>query len=607
MHSHKASPRFKPLALSVTAALLCAGLAGGTYTLAQDGPSAAPFDPLFEAVANCFKPKQDPSAWAQVISVAQASPELRPVDAPSVAAAPAAVPPPLWEGLGTLNYPVATKNAAAQAYFNQGLRLAYAFNHGEALRAFRQAQQLDPACAMCYWGESLVLGPNINVPMDAQALAPALAALEKARSHSAKASAKERDLIDALSRRYSADPTQTRATLDGAYADAMAALHARYPRDTEIATLYAEALMDVQPWDYWEPGGAKAKPRVADVVPVLEKVLRAKPKHPGAIHYYIHAVEASNNPRRAEAHAEKLAALMPGAGHMVHMPSHIYFRVGRYLEALEANRKAVAVDEAYMAKAQADGVYTVGYYPHNIHFLMASAQMAGDGRTAVDAAEKLSRAVPDAVLPTLGMVHPVKASVYFAHAQFSDAATILVLPAPADEFSYIKAMWHYARGVAQAQSKAYAQAEAEADTLARLRTQGDFKLLTDGGIPAADVIAVAEHVVRARIAQSRGDLQAAAAQLRSAIEIEGKLAYMEPPYWYYPVRQSLGAVLLAAGDLDGAERALRDSLVRSPNNAVALYALAEVHERRGEKARAVAMRERFKKAWAGEKVDLARL
>jgi tetratricopeptide (TPR) repeat protein len=597
-----ASPRLKPLAV----ALLGAGLAFGSYTLAQDGPGKTSFDPLFDAVANCFKPKQDSSVWMRAVQLAQASPELRPVDAPA-AARPAAGPPPLWEGLGTLSYPVTAKNAAAQAYFDQGLRLAYAFNHGEALRAFRHAQQLDPTLAMAHWGEALVLGPNINAPMSADALAPALAALGRARSHLAKASAKEKDLIEALSRRYSADPAHTRTTLDGAYADAMAGLHARYPRDTEIATLYAESLMDLQPWNYWEPGGAKAKARVADVVPVLEKVLKQNPKHPGAIHYYIHAVEASNDPRRAEPHAEKLAALMPGAGHMVHMPSHIYYRVGRYLEALESNRKAVAVDEAYLARARVEGAYVVGYYPHNIHFLMASAQMAGDGRTAVEAAEKLSGAVPDAALAQLAFVHPVKAAPYFAHAQFSGAQTILALPAPSDEFPYVKAMWHYARGVAEAQRKALASAQAEADALARIRKNADFKMLNDGGIPATDVIAVAEHVVHARIAQARGDLAAAAAQLRSAIEIEDKLSYTEPPYWYYPVRQSLGAVLLAAGDLDGAERALRDSLVRTPNNAVALYALAEVHARRGEKSEAAAMRERFKNAWAGEKVDLARL
>ncbi|HKO87198.1 MAG TPA: tetratricopeptide repeat protein [Burkholderiales bacterium] len=594
---------------SILAALMSAGLVAGSFALAQDGPSNN-FDPLFDAVSNCFKPKPSDAAWQRQIRLAQtkSSPELRPVSDLKDSLSASLEPVPLWQGLGGLHYRVTTKHPEAQAYFDQGLRLSFAFNHGEARRAFRMAQHLDPQCAMCYWGEALVLGPNINAPMDAQAIAPAWAAIQEAKKHLARATPRERDLISALSERYSGDPGASRAELDARYADAMAALAKRYPADDTIAILYAESLMDLQPWDYWEAGGVKAKPRLTELVPTLERVLKRNARHPGAIHLYIHAVEASNRPQRAEAFAEHLGQLMPGAGHMVHMPSHIYYRLGRYLDALEANRRAVAVDEAYLAQAKAEGVYAVGYYPHNIHFLMASAQMAGDGHTAVAAAEKLARAVPDEVLPVVAMVHPVKAAPYFAHAQFSEPAVILALEAPSEAFPYIRAMWHYARGVAYAQLKDYPRAEGEAKALARIAQKADFKMLKDNGIPASDVVTLAERMVWTRIAQAQGHPRLAVQHLRKAIEIEDRLAYMEPPYWYYPVRQTMGATLLSMGDLDGAEAALRDSLVRSPNNAVALYALAQVHARRGETERAEQMETRFKKAWAGNgPVDLARL
>jgi tetratricopeptide (TPR) repeat protein len=582
------------------------GVAAATLAIAQDGPKTG-FDPLFDALSNCFKPKQANSAWMRQLAQNKTSPELRPVDRPQAASAEESAPP-LWGGLGGLHYPISTNNAQAQAYFNQGLRLAYAFNHGEALRAFRQAQRLDSGCAMCYWGEALVLGPNINAPMDPSAAQPAWQAIENARAQAKRANARERALIEALARRYSPELKAERAELDSAYADAMAVLHRKYPTDTTIATLYAESLMDLQPWDYWEPGGVKAKGRAKDIVPTLEKVLRQERQHPGAIHFYIHAVEASNRPERAEPYAEKLAGLMPGAGHIVHMPSHIYYRVGRYLDALEANRQAVAVDERYFTEAKASDIYAVGYYPHNIHFLMASAQMAGDGRTAVQAAEKLARAVPEEALPTIAMVHPVKAAPYFAHAQFSTPTAILALPAPSENFPYIRALWHYARGVAYAQMKAIPEAEGEARAIAAIGTKADFKMLNDAGIPAADVVAIAERVVWARIAQAQGHSRLGAQHLREAIVIEDRLAYMEPPYWAYPIRQSLGAVLLASGDLDGAEQALRESLRRTPNNAVVLYALSQVYTLRGDKNAAEEMEGRFKRAWAGDgPVDLAAL
>ena len=296
-----------------------------------------------------------------------------------------------FSNLGVLSVPVTTGNPTAQRYFDQGLRLAFGFNHAEARRAFRAAQRHDPACAMCYWGEAFVLGPNINAPMDAAAVEPAMAAVRAAEQRAAGASAREQALIAALATRYSDDPKAERAALDQAYAAAMREVAARSPQDDTIQVLHAEALMNLAPWDYWEAGGAKAKGKTDEILAALETVLARNPDHPGAIHYYIHMVEASDRPERALRYARRLTAAMPGAGHIVHMPFHIYYRVGDYKTALEANKAAVAVDEAYIAAAAPTGIYPAAYYPHNVHSLMASAQMAGDGKTAIAAAEKLAR------------------------------------------------------------------------------------------------------------------------------------------------------------------------------------------------------------------------
>ena len=603
-----------PIALAVGGILVSGTLAA--YAAGDRGAiGAASFDPLLGDPVLCLSGSSRPQALrygARLAQLAQSprSPELRPVDRPQMAPTPddESVDPPLWAGLGALHYKITTRSPAAQQYFDQGLRLSHAFNHGEARRAFRAAQKRDPDCAMCYWGEALVLGPNINAPMSPDAVAPAMAALTKAQQLAPQASVRERALIEALATRYTAQPPTDRAALDAAYAEAMASAHRRFPQDTIIATLYAEAMMDTQPWDYWQPGGAQPKGHGAEIVQVLERVLKAHPDHPGAIHLYIHAVEASNRPGRAESHAERLEKLMPGAGHIVHMPSHIYYRVGRYIDSLAANKRAVATDEAYLSKSKAEGIYAWGYYPHNVHFLMASAQMAGDGPTAVAAAEKLSAVIPDEALRDVPLVHPVKVAAYFAHAQFSDPATVLALPDPGDDYPYIKAIWHYARGTAHAAAGDIPAARAEADAIARLNRESDFKALEEALIPVPQVLRIAEQTVRARAAQAAGDLPQATRHFRAAIAAQEHLAYMEPPYWYYPLHQSLGAVLLAQGDLDGAEQAFRTSLVRAPNNGWALYGLTQVLEKRGDRKQAAAMQQRFQKAWAGKaEVDLARL
>lgn len=598
-----------PLPSALTAAGL---LATALLTAQSSGPAAAPpdFDPLLQAQGRaCADADRGRRLMGYYQKFAAAKTEVRPfpTDVPARATA-AFVAPPLWDNLGRLHFAVSTTQALAQRYFDQGLNLAYAFNHAEAARAFRQASTLDPDCALCYWGEALVLGPNINAPMDPQANTAALAALTQAQRLAPWASARERALIAALAQRYSSDAAAERATLDAAYAAAMAKVAARFPRDTNIAVLYAEALMDLSPWDYWEAAGARPKGRTAEILTLLEGVLRRQPDHPGAIHFYIHMVEASTNPGRALPYARKLGSLMPGAGHIVHMPFHIFYRVGQYKDAVRANQRAVAADEAYIARARPEGIYPLAYYPHNIHSLMTSAQMAGDGTTAVAAAEKLARVVSVDAGRRIAWVQPILVAPYFAHVQFSPPDTTLALPDPGDELPYIKAMWHYARGVAHAWRGEHAAAQAEADAMLKLAQGSDFSALVDNGVPAPDVIELARHVVLGRIAQSRGNWARARAEFEQAVALEDKLAYTEPPYWYYPVRQSLGAVLLAAGEADEAVAVFRQSLLRAPNNGWALHGLAASYARLGQKDAAAAARRQFAEAWLGpEAPDHARL
>ncbi|MFO1206592.1 MAG: hypothetical protein U1E63_12820 [Burkholderiales bacterium] len=512
--------------------------------------------------------------------------------------------PPLLSNLGTLHYPISTSNKAAQQYFDQGVRLAFAFNHAEARRAFRQAQRLDPQCAMCYWGEALVLGPNINAPMDASAIAPAVAASRRAAALKSNARAHEQGLIDALVARYSDDPAVERATLDRAYADAMRQLATRYPTDTLVTVLFAESLMDLSPWDYWEAGGHRPKGHTAEIVATLERVLTRNPRHPGAIHYYIHVVEASSNPRRAEPYARRLGAAMPGAGHLVHMPFHIYYRIGLYRDALAANKAAVAADEAYIADARPEGIYPQAYYPHNVHSLMVSAQMAGDAGAVLDSAHKLDRIVSPETARAIAWVQPIKAAPYFGHAQFSEPAVILALADPGDGLPYVRAMWHYARGVAFAANKEPEKASSESEAILMIEQNADFADLETGGVPARQLLRLARHVVDARIAQSRGQLDAAVAEFAQAVALEDELAYMEPPFWYYPLRQSLGATRLMAGDVDGAETAFRTILAATPQNGWALYGLGEVYRARGDARSARAVDKRLRAAWIGDRSRL---
>lgn len=505
---------------------------------------------------------------------------------------------PLLEGLGDHHRAVTTSSELAQRYFDQGLRLTFAFNHPEALLAFREARRIDPGCAMCFWGEAWVLGPNINAPMDPEAAAPALRAARAASENAQGATEKEKALIAAMSRRYAA-PGSERAALDRAYAEAMAEVAKRYPEDADIQVLYADALMNLRPWDYWEADGATLRPEVADLATTLERALARDPDHPHAIHLYIHAVEASTAPERAEAPADRLAALAPAAGHLVHMPSHIYFRIGRFRDSVGANRQAVAADEAYLRHTGSESPYRYSYYPHNVHFLLESARMTGDAGTALAAAQKLPGVTSAAVSAAIPWVQLIDAAPYFAHAQFSPPATTLALADPGDDLPYVKAAWHYARGVAHAESGDAGAARAEIRALRALAAERDWSGMLEGGVPARELLELAAQVIEGRVARADGAPQAAVAAFRRAVEIQDALPYLEPPYWYYPVRQSLGASLLEAGRPEEAERVFREGLEAHPNHAWLLYGLQHAQAARGDSEGAAATKQRFEAAWQG--------
>jgi tetratricopeptide (TPR) repeat protein len=522
---------------------------------------------------------------------------------------PAALDQPLIGGLGKRTFKVTTSSKVAQQYFDQGLRLAWNFNHAEAQRAFQKAQHLDPDCAMCYWGVAYVLGPNINVPMDPSANAPAVAAAAKAKALAARATPREQALIGAIAARYSTDPKLERPVLDEAYAKAMESAAAKFPDDIDVLALYAEALMDRSPWDYWEPGGAKPKAVVAPLVATLETVLKKDPSHIGGIHLYIHAVEASADAKRAEGYADKLAKLAPNAGHLVHMPAHIYYRLGRYKDSLATNQAAVKVDEGYIKKFAPQGVYPLGYYSHNLHFIMVSAQMSGEAALVIEAANKLAKNIPDEVAKAVPLVVPMKAAPYFSHAQFSNLATVMALPEPSAELPYLQVAWRYARGVSLAQNGKGEAARAQLVELEQVVAKADYSAYSAWGIPAKEVGQIAAHVLRARIAQAAGDLDGAVRELHAAIAIQDTLPYMEPPYWYYPVRQTLGAVLLLKGDAQAARDAFRDSLGKTPNNSWSLWGLKQTFEKQGMKAEARELEKYLARAWSGDRrqLDLQRL
>ena len=516
--------------------------------------------------------------------------------------APSAAAVPLFDDLGSYHRAISTKSPIAQKYFDQGLRLVYGFNHDEAERAFREAARLDPACAICWWGVGLTLGPNINLPMDPERNGRAVEAVAKAKAQ-APPTGVERALIDALAARYAADPAADRAKLDAAYATAMGGVHKKFPADDDVATLYAEAMMDLHPWKFWNQDGSPA-PGTEDIVSTLEAVLKRNPAHPGANHYYIHATEASPNPGRATASAKRLETLVPGAGHLVHMPAHVYMRTGNYAGASEANAKAAAIDEKYIHANHVEGVYPIMYYTHNLQFLAASAAMEGRSATSIDAAKKTTAAAV-AVAKDMPMAEFVVPWAMYYALRFEKWDDVLAMPQPDATLPTAVALWHFGRGVAFAGKKQLDDAKAEkkafSDAVSKVPTDAMMNLNT-----SKDLLAVAGAMLDARVLEVNNDVDYTVPAWRKAVQLEDKLAYDEPPAWFYPMRESLGAALLMDGryaSVNEAVNVFREDLKRNPGNGRSLFGLAEALRKQNQAGEAVKVVAQLKKAW--EHADIA--
>ncbi len=516
---------------------------------------------------------------------------------------------PLFDGMGKHHHPITTSDPDAQRYFDQGLVIDFAFNHAESARSFRAAQNLDPNCAMCFWGEALALGPNINVTSDGKVVMSdderrtAYAAIQKAVAlqDQERLTEVERDYIDALATRYNGDPSTDREPLDLAYVDAMRKLHHKYPEDDDAASLFAESMMNTMPWDYWlDP--ENPKPLTEEVLAALEGVLDRNPEHPLAIHLYIHAVEASSTPERAEAPADTLRDLVPGAGHLVHMPSHIYWRVGRYADASEANVMAAAVDEAYIAACNAQGFYPAAYYPHNIHFLWAASSMEGRSAVAIDAARKVAANVRLEMIDEFPGVEFFNTIPLLALVQFGRWDDVLAEPAPPAHLEYSQAIWHYARATAYAKQGKLDDARAEHAKLVPLRDETDVVFLDSIYYPATMLLTIADALVQGEIAMAEDRHDDAIALFTLAVETQDELPYTEPPFWYYPTRHTLGKALLTAGRAADAEEVYRVDLEQYPRNGWALYGLMQALEAQDKDASEV--RGRFEKIWAQADVTL---
>ena len=494
---------------------------------------------------------------------------------------------PLLDGLGEHHYAISTDVPLAQQYFDQGLRLTYAFNHAEAVRAFEEAARLDPECAMCWWGKALALGPNINAPMDSASGVAAYEAVQGARG-AKNATERERALIEALGQRYGDLSPGARVRLDSAYARAMADVVRRYPDDLEAATLYAESMMDLTPWAYWTADGAP-RPGTEEIVASLERVMERNAAHPGACHFYIHAVEAMY-PERALPCAERLAALMPAAGHLVHMPGHIYIRIGRYADAIQANIHAVHSDETYIADQRPTGIYPAMYYPHNYHFLAFASLLSGRGAQALDAAAKVVEKTPVELARAVPEFQPLVPYLHLVQVTFGRWEDVLAAPVPPADLVVSHGLAQYARGLAFSARQRMSNADS---ALAAVR-QAEAKTTAE---PARTVLSIAERALTGEIARARGDLPAAIAAMQAAVELEDGLGYMEPPYWHMPVRHMLGAALLEADRPVEAERVYRDDLERFPENGWSLSGLAKALTAQGKRTQAAEVEARFDKAW----------
>ncbi|MFL2537341.1 MAG: hypothetical protein ACJ0RQ_14185 [Candidatus Azotimanducaceae bacterium] len=509
---------------------------------------------------------------------------------------------PLFEGMGEFSMPITTADPDAQRYFDQGMVLAFAFNHAESVRSFKAAQTLDPSCSMCFWGEALAIGPNINVTSKGKVImspaerTAAFSAITQALKLASGASPREQAYIQALASRYNGDPDTPRAPLDEAWAQAMGKVSETYPSDLTAAAIHAEALMNTMPWNYWSDD-LKAKPATQVVIANLERVLEGAPDHPLAQHLYIHALEASSTPEKAEAVADRLTDLVPGAGHLVHMPAHIFYRVGRYNDAAEANIRAAAVDEAYIAQCNAQGFYPALYYPHNIHFLWSSATMQGQRAVSLDSAQRVVDNVRVEQVKQFPTIEFFRTVPLLSMVRFGQWQTILSEPQPFAEFRFAEAIWRYARGVAFAATGEVAAARAELAQLEPLQADVAVTFLDKRDYPGSVLVGIAINLLKGEIAYRQSDYAGAVPHFERAVAAQDLLPYTEPPFWYYPTRQSLGAALLKAGKPVEAEAVYRADLKQYRHNGWSMFGLMQSLEAQGKTAEAAKVEVHFDAAW----------
>ena len=517
------------------------------------------------------------------------------------------LPGPLFDDLGNLHHPITTTNKQAQRYFDQGTRLLFGFNHKEAIRSFRSAVQLDPTCAMAHWGVAYAFGPHVNKPMDSNDTVAAWAALQLAVGKKSSASSKEQAYISALEKRYQANHVEDRLPLDKAFADAMRQLARQYPDDLDAQTLFAESLMNTMPWDYWTRDRTP-KPETEEILAALRFVMARQPDHPGANHFYIHAVEAGPNPEYGLPSADRLAFYAPGAGHLVHMPAHIYVRVGQYHDAVLANERAAKADRDYIRHCRAQGFYPGVYYPHNIHFLWWANLLEGRSREAMRAAEQAAQyATQNYCGPTKAMEAPrLRHLPWLTQLRFGRWDDLLATQQPpnTNDFLVDRAIWHFTRGLVFAARKDVPAAEREQSALTAIAASDEAKKLSSPVFPAADTLGVAARWLEGNVAGARGDTKMMIQHLEKAVAAEAAIPYMEPAYWPIPVRPALGAALLRSGDAARAETVFREDVTRWPRNGWGLFGLEQALRAQGKTQQAEDVRRQFNEAWKRADVTL---
>ncbi|HEQ97918.1 MAG TPA: hypothetical protein ENO22_01090 [candidate division Zixibacteria bacterium] len=512
---------------------------------------------------------------------------------------------PLLEGMGDHRHQITTDDTLARKYFNQGLILHYGFNHAEAARSFREAQRLDPDCAMAYWGEALTFGPNINAGMSEASVQVVWDAIQRAQELSGDISEKEKDYIDALASRYAENPPADRSELDRDYVDAMRELASKYPDDPDAQALFAEALMVTTPWNYWLDNG-EPNSIAREVLSTLETGLQNNPQHPGLNHFYIHLVEMEH-PKWGVASADRLRGLVPGIGHLLHMPSHIYIHIGRYADGSEANQKAVEADQRYLNQHGAHGMYRISYMPHNSHFLWFTTAMEGRGQKCLEAANITKDYIIEDLLyqPGYGSLYEHYALPYLAMVRFGMWDMILDEPKPDDELLFPVAIWHYARGLAYVRSNDLQSAQAELDALKGMNNRETLQAMGVWGVnTTGNVMQIAINVLNAEIWAAESNYADAIKLLREAVRLEHSLGYHEPPAWYAPVRQTLGAILLEAGNAQEAEQVYRRDLEEWPDNGWSLFGLYQALKEQGKDFEAQKVYDRFQEAWSRADVEL---